>query len=84
MWVSDDTDFSDGSMNDKTFTLTVNVYADGKVFFPTVKSFAPSPLTFDLLLVAVAFTVTLSTLFLTLQLYSVVALSKVRGLGEKI
>ena len=31
MWVSDDTDFSDRSMNDKTFTLTVNVYADGKV-----------------------------------------------------
>ena len=31
MWVSADTDFSDGSMNDKTFTLTVNVYADGKV-----------------------------------------------------
>ena len=31
MWVADDTDFSDGSMNDKTFTLTVNVYADGKV-----------------------------------------------------
>ncbi len=31
MWVSDDTDFTNGSMNDKTFTLTVNVYADGKV-----------------------------------------------------
>ena len=31
MWVSDDTDFTDGSMNDRTFTLTVNVYADGKV-----------------------------------------------------
>ena len=31
MWISDDTDFSGGSMNDKTFTLTVNVYADGKV-----------------------------------------------------
>ena len=31
MWVSDDTDFTDGSMNDKTFTLTVNVYTDGKV-----------------------------------------------------
>ena len=31
MWVADDTDFSDGSMNDKTFTITVNVYADGKV-----------------------------------------------------
>ena len=31
MWVDENTDFSDGSMNDKTFTLTVNVYADGKV-----------------------------------------------------
>ena len=39
MWVSDDTDFSDGSMNDKTFTLTVNVYADGKVVnAPATKS----------------------------------------------
>ena len=39
MWVSDDTDFSDGSMNDKTFTLTVNVYADGKVVnAPTTKT----------------------------------------------
>ena len=31
MWVSDDTDFTDGSMNDKTFTITVNVYAEGKL-----------------------------------------------------
>ncbi len=31
MWVDENTDFSDGSINDKTFTLTVNVYADGKV-----------------------------------------------------
>ena len=31
MWVDENTNFSDGSMNDKTFTLTVNVYADGKV-----------------------------------------------------
>ena len=31
MWVDENTDFSDGSMNDKAFTLTVNVYADGKV-----------------------------------------------------
>ncbi len=31
MWVSDDTDFTDGIMNDKTFTVSVNVYADGKV-----------------------------------------------------
>ena len=39
MWVSDDTDFSDGSINDKTFTLTVNVYADGKVVnAPATKS----------------------------------------------
>ena len=39
MWVSDDTDFTDGSMNDKTFTLTVNVYADGKVVnAPATKS----------------------------------------------
>ena len=31
MWVDENTDFTDGSMNDKIFTLTVNVYADGKV-----------------------------------------------------
>ena len=39
MWVDENTDFSDGSMNDKTFTLTVNVYADGKVVnAPTTKT----------------------------------------------
>ena len=31
MWLDNDTDFSDGSMNNKTFTVTVNVYANGKV-----------------------------------------------------
>ena len=31
MWVDENTDFSDGSMNAKTFTITVNVYANGKV-----------------------------------------------------
>ena len=31
MWLDNDTDFSDGSMNNKTFTITVNVYANGKV-----------------------------------------------------
>ena len=31
MWISEDTDFSDGSMNGKTFTITVNVYANAKV-----------------------------------------------------
>ena len=39
MWVDENTDFSDGSMNDKTFTITVNVYADGKVVnAPTTKT----------------------------------------------
>ena len=31
MWIDNDADFSDGSMNNKTFTVTVNVYANGKV-----------------------------------------------------
>ncbi len=31
MWIDSDTDFSDGDMNNKTFTVTVNVYANGKV-----------------------------------------------------
>ena len=31
MWVNEDTDFSDGSMNGKTFTLTVNVYANAEI-----------------------------------------------------
>ena len=31
MWISEDTDFSDGSMNGKTFTLTVNVYANAEI-----------------------------------------------------
>ena len=39
MWLSDDADFSDGSMNNKTFTVTVNVYANGKVVdVPTTKT----------------------------------------------
>jgi len=47
MWVSDDTDFSDGSMNDKTFTLTVNVYADGKVVTDNLDSITVSDCTLD-------------------------------------
>ena len=31
MWLDNDTDFSQGDMNNKTFTVTVNVYANGKV-----------------------------------------------------
>ena len=39
MWLDNDTDFSDGSMNNKTFTVTVNVYANGKVVdVPTTKT----------------------------------------------
>ena len=38
MWIDNDTDFSDGSMNNKTFTVTVNVYANGKVVDGTLDS----------------------------------------------
>ena len=39
MWLDNDTDFSDGDMNNKTFTVTVNVYANGKVVdVPTMKT----------------------------------------------
>lgn len=31
MWIDSETDFSDGSMNDKTFKITVSVYANAKV-----------------------------------------------------
>ena len=31
MWLDNDTDFSQGDMNNKTFTITVNVYANGIV-----------------------------------------------------
>ncbi|MCI5967126.1 MAG: glycine-rich protein [Tenericutes bacterium] len=31
MWLDEEVDFSDGSMNAKTFTITVNVYANGKI-----------------------------------------------------
>ena len=31
MWIDNDTDFSQGDMNNKTFIITVNVYANGKV-----------------------------------------------------
>ncbi len=38
MWIDNDTDFSDGSMNNKTFTVTVNVYSTGKVVDGTLDS----------------------------------------------
>ena len=31
MWISEDTEFSDGSMNGKTFAITVNVYANAEI-----------------------------------------------------
>ena len=38
MWLDNDTDFSIGNMNNKTFTVTVNVYANGKVVDDTLDS----------------------------------------------
>ncbi len=38
MWLDNDTDFSEGDMNNKTFTITVNVYANGKVVDGTLDS----------------------------------------------
>ena len=34
MWVDNSADFSDGTLNDKTFTVTVNVYANGQTATP--------------------------------------------------
>jgi len=34
MWIDEDTDFSDGTYNNKTFSVTVNVYSQGKVVTP--------------------------------------------------
>lgn len=34
MWIDEDADFSTGNYNDKTFSVTVNVYSEGKVVTP--------------------------------------------------
>ena len=93
MWVSDDTDFSDGSMNDKTFTLTVNVYADGKVVTDnldttnTLDSITVSDCTLDPVFNSAtteySCTVKNSVTNTTVNATATSTKSKVRGLGSK-
>ena len=93
MWVSDDTDFSDGSMNDKTFTLTVNVYADGKVVTDnldttnTLDSITVSDCTldpaFNSATTEYSCTVKNSVTSVTVNATATSTKAKVRGLGAK-
>ena len=93
MWVSDDTDFTDGSMNDKTFTLTVNVYADGKVVTDnldttnTLDSITVSDCTldpaFNSATTEYSCTVKNNILSVTVNATATSTKSKVRGLGAK-
>ena len=93
MWVSDDTDFSDGSMNDKTFTLTVNVYADGKVVTDnldttnTLDSITVSDCTLDPVFNSAtteySCTVKNNVTSVTVNATATSTKSKVRGLGAK-
>ena len=93
MWVSDDTDFSDGSMNDKTFTLTVNVYADGKVVTDnldttnTLDSITVSDCTLDPVFNSATTeyncTVKNNISSVTVNAIATSSKSKVRGLGAK-
>jgi len=93
MWVSDDTDFTDGSMNDKTFTLTVNVYADGKVVTDnldttnTLDSITVSDCTLDPVFnnatTEYGCTVKNNISSVTVNATATSSKSKVRGLGAK-
>ena len=93
MWVSDDTDFTDGSMNDKTFTLTVNVYADGKVVTDnldttnTLDSITVSDCTLDPVFNSAtaeySCTVKNSVTTVNVNATATSSKSKVRGLGTK-
>ena len=93
MWVSDDTDFSDGSMNDKTFTLTVNVYSDGKVVTDnldttnTLDSITVSDCTLDPVFNSATTeyncTVKNNISSVTVNATATSSKSKVRGLGTK-
>mgnify|MGYP001176623644 CR=1 FL=1 len=93
MWVSDDTDFTDGSMNDKTFTLTVNVYADGKVVTDnldttnTLDSITVSDCTLDPVFNSAtteySCTVKNNISSVTVNATATSSKSKVRGLGTK-
>ncbi len=93
MWVDENTDFSDGSMNDKTFTLTVNVYADGKVITDnldttnTLDSITVSDCTidpaFNSATTEYSCTVKNNVTSVTVNATATSTKSKVRGLGAK-
>ena len=93
MWVDENTDFSDGSMNDKTFTLTVNVYADGKVVTDnldttnTLDSITVSDCTLDPVFSSAtteySCTVKNNISSVTVNATATSSKSKVRGLGAK-
>ena len=93
MWVDENTNFSDGSMNDKTFTLTVNVYADGKVVTDnldttnTLDSITVSDCTLDPVFNSAtteySCTVKNSVTSVTVNATATSTKSKVRGLGTK-
>ena len=93
MWVDENTDFSDGSMNDKTFTLTVNVYADGKVITDnldttnTLDSITVSDCTldpaFNSATTEYSCTVKNSVTSVNVNATATSSKSKVRGLGAK-
>ena len=93
MWVDENTDFTDGSMNDKTFTLTVNVYADGKVVTDnldttnTLDSITVSDCTLDPVFNSAtteySCTVKNSVTSVTVNATATSTKAKVRGLGTK-
>ena len=93
MWVDENTDFTDGSMNDKTFTLTVNVYADGKVITDnldttnTLDSITVSDCTLDPVFNSAtteySCTVKNNISNVTVNATATSTKSKVRGLGAK-
>ena len=93
MWVDENTDFSDESMNDKTFTLTVNVYADGKVVTDnldttnTLDSITVSDCTldpaFNSATTEYSCTVKNSVTSVNVNATATSSKSKVRGLGAK-
>ena len=93
MWVDENTDFTDGSMNDKTFTLTVNVYADGKVITDnldttnTLDSITVSDCTLDPVFNSAtteySCKVPNSVSSVTVNATATSSKSKVRGLGTK-
>ena len=93
MWIDNDTDFSEGNMNNKTFTVTVNVYADGKVVtgdldaINTLNSISISDCTlnptFNSATTEYNCTVKNSVTSVTVNAQATSTKAKVRGLGTK-